>query len=70
MREETGAKYKYSIFPKNTMANLKTHPQQELLLTLKQATTAEQLALAGAGIGAGQAINSKDTETNLPAEIW
>jgi len=49
VREETGAKYKYSIFPKNTMANLKTLPQQELLLTLKQATTAEQLALAENG---------------------
>jgi len=49
VREETGVKYKYSIFPKNTMANLRTHPQQELLLTLKQATTAEQLVLARSG---------------------
>jgi len=47
VREEPGAKYKSSSLPKKIIANLKTRPQKELLVTLKQASPAKQLELAG-----------------------
>lgn len=45
VREEPEAKYKSSSFFKKTIAKPETHPQKELLVTLKQASTAKRLEL-------------------------
>ena len=47
VREEEGAKDRFSSCPKDITPNLKIRPEKELLLTLKQAITAKQLELAG-----------------------
>jgi len=46
-REKPAAKYKSPSFPRKVMTEPETHPRKELLVTLKQASTAKQLELAG-----------------------